>query len=457
MNDQQQEKYIRMTTAPVGRLICKLAVPTIISMMITAAYNMVDTFFVGQLHSNSATGAVGVAFSLMAIFQATGFFFGHGSGNYISMELGKKNTENAAKMAATGVVYALLAGGVILALGEIFLDPLARLLGSTETILPYARDYLRIILMGAPWITASFVLNNQLRFQGSAAYGMVGIVAGAVLNVGLDPLFMFAFGMGIAGAALATIISQFTSFCLLLIMCTRGGNLSVRLRNVQFHWRWFIQICKGGLPSLCRQGLMSISTICLNNAAGAFGGGDAAIAAMSVVQRAMMMANSALIGFGQGFQPVCGFNHGAKKYDRVLKGSWFCVRWSTVFLAVAGAVIFAFAPDIIAVFRDDPDVVDFGKVAMRAQCCTFFLCGFNMVSSMMTQTINKVAQASVLAVARQGLFFIPVVLILPRIIGPLGIQLAQPICDVCAFLLTIPLTAGVLREMKQAQKAVENG
>ncbi|MBQ2061491.1 MAG: MATE family efflux transporter [Oscillospiraceae bacterium] len=455
MNEQQKEKYIRMTTAPVGGLICRLALPTIISMMISAAYNLVDTFFVGQLHSNSATGAVGVAFSLMAIFQATGFFFGHGSGNYISMELGKKNTEGASVMAATGVAYALLAGCVILTLGEIFLAPLARLLGSTETILPYAKDYLRIILIGAPWITASFVLNNQLRFQGSAAYGMVGIVLGAVLNVGLDPLFMFVFGMGISGAALATIISQFTSFCLLLTMCTRGGNLSIRLRNVQFRWRWFIQICKGGLPSLCRQGLMSVATICLNNAAGVYG--DAAIAAMSVVQRAMMMANSALIGFGQGFQPVCGFNHGAKKYDRVLKGYWFCVRWSTVFLAVAGAVIFIFAPQIIAVFRDDPEVIAFGKVAMRAQCCTFFLCGFNMVSSMMTQTINKVAQASVLAVARQGLFFIPVVLIAPQFLGALGIQLAQPICDVGAFLLTIPLISGVLREMKRQQTELENG
>jgi putative MATE family efflux protein len=455
VNEQQHDNFIRMTTAPVGRLICRLAVPTIISMMITAAYNMVDTFFVGQLHSNSATGAVGVAFSLMAIFQATGFFFGHGSGNYISMELGRQNTENAAKMAATGVAYALLAGSVILVLGEIFLTPLARLLGSTETILPYAKDYLRIILIGAPYITASFVLNNQLRFQGSAAYGMVGIVAGAVLNVGLDPLFMFVFGMGISGAALATIISQFASFCLLLVMCTRGGNLSIRLRNVQFHWRWFIQICKGGLPSLCRQSLMSVATICLNNAAGVYG--DAAIAAMSVVQRAMMMANSALIGFGQGFQPVCGFNHGAKRFDRVIRGYWFCVRWATVFLLIASAAIFAFAPQIIAVFRDDPAVIEFGTVAMRAQCCTFFLCGFNMVSSMMTQTINKVAQASVLAVARQGLFFIPVVLILPRLMGPLGIQLAQSISDACAFLLTIPLTAAVLKELKYLEKEAESG
>ena len=455
MSDKQQEKFIRMTTEPVSRLVCQLAVPTIISMMVTAAYNMVDTFFVGQLHSNSATGAVGVAFSLMAIFQATGFFFGHGSGNFISMELGRQHTENASKMAATGVVYALLAGSVILALGQIFLTPLARLLGSTETILPYARDYLRFILIGAPYMIASFVLNNQLRFQGSAMHGMVGIVTGAVINVGLDPLFIFVFKMGVAGAALATIISQFVSFCLLLAGTHRSGNLPIRLRDTQFRWEYFTMICKGGTPSLCRQGLMSLATLCLNNAAGVYG--DAAIAAMSVVQRAMMLANSALIGFGQGFQPVCGFNYGAGLYDRVLKAFWFCVRWATVFLAAVSVVIFWQAPHIVAVFRDDPEVIAFGSVAMRAQCCTFFLCGFNMMSSMMTQTINKVRQASILAVARQGIFFIPAVLILPRFLGPLGIQLSQSVSDVCAFILTIPLAAGVLREMRQKQKSAENG
>ncbi len=455
MNDKQQEKYIRMTTQPVSRLVCKLAVPTIISMMVTAAYNMVDTFFVGQLQSNSATGAVGVAFSLMHIFQATGFFFGHGSGNFISMELGRQHTDSASKMAATGVVFALLAGAVIGVLGEVFLSPLARLLGSTETILPYARDYLRFILIGAPFITASFTLNNQLRFQGSAMHGMVGIVTGAILNVGLDPLFIYTLKLGVAGAALATIISQFVSFCLLLAGTHRKGNLAIRLRNVRFRWELFTMICKGGTPSLCRQGLMSLATICLNKAAGVYG--DAAIAAMSVVQRAMMLANSALIGFGQGFQPVCGFNYGAKLYDRVLKAFWFCVRWATVFLAVASVVIFWRAPHIIAVFRDDPEVIAFGTVAMRIQCCTFFLCSFNMIGSMMTQTINKVRQASILAVARQGVFFIPAVLILPRFLGPLGIQMAQSVSDVCALLLTIPLAGGVLREIRRKQEEIENG
>ena len=205
MNDKQEAKFQELTGQPVGHLVCKMAAPTIISMMVTACYNMVDTYFVGQLHSNSATGAVGVVFSLMAVIQAVGFFFGHGSGNYISRQLGRHESGDAGKMAATGVTLAFLAGCVILALGQIFLTPLARLLGSTDTILPYARSYLRIILLGAPYMTASFVLNNQLRFQGSAAYGMVGIAAGAVLNVGLDLWFIAGVGMGVRGAAVATV------------------------------------------------------------------------------------------------------------------------------------------------------------------------------------------------------------------------------------------------------------
>ena len=355
MNDKQEAKFQELTGQPVGHLVCKMAVPTIISMMVTACYNMVDTYFVGQLHSNSATGAVGVVFSLMAVIQAVGFFFGHGSGNYISRQLGRHETADAEKMAATGVTLAFLAGCVILVLGQIFLTPLARLLGSTDTILPYARSYLRIILLGAPYMTASFVLNNQLRFQGSAAYGMVGIAAGAVLNVGLDPLLIFGLNMGVAGAALATILSQLASFCMLLLGCARGGNLRIRLKNLCLRRDLFLEIGKGGLPSLCRQGLASIATICLNRSAGLYG--DAAIAAMSVVSRAMMLAQSALIGFGQGFQPVCGFNYGAGLYHRVKEGFRFCVKWSTVFLTAVSVLGLVLAPQIIAVFRNDPEVI----------------------------------------------------------------------------------------------------
>ena len=254
MEDKQEQKFHHLTEDPVSSLICRLALPCIISMLVTAFYNMADTFFVGMLNSNPATGAVGVVFSLMAIIQAVGFFFGHGSGNFISRELGKQHTETASNMAATGFFAALATGLVICILGQIFLTPLANFLGSTPTILPYARDYMRVILFGAPWMTASLVLNNQLRFQGSAVYGMVGIVSGAVLNIGLDPLLIFVFDMGIAGAAWATIFSQFVSFCLLLVGCTRGGNLHIHISRVQLKPSYYLMILKGGLPSLARQG-----------------------------------------------------------------------------------------------------------------------------------------------------------------------------------------------------------
>lgn len=267
MGEEQEQKFHQLTEEPVSRVISHLAVPCIISMLVTAFYNMADTFFVGMLRSNAATGAVGVVFSMMAVIQAVGFFFGHGSGNFISRELGRRNTDSASNMAATGFFSALFTGLLICVFGEIFLTPLAAFLGSSPTILPYAKDYLRVILIGAPWMTASLVLNNQLRFQGNAIYGTIGIASGAVLNIGLDPLLIFVFDLGVAGAAWATIISQFAGFCLLLAGCTRGATLHIHISRVQLKWSYFKLIIQGGLPSLARQSLASVATICLNHAA----------------------------------------------------------------------------------------------------------------------------------------------------------------------------------------------
>ena len=451
MEEKQEQKFRQMTEEPVGQLICRLALPCIISMLVTAFYNMADTFFVGMLKSHSATGAVGVVFSLMAIIQAVGFFFGHGSGNFIYRELGKHNYEEASNMAATGFFSALAAGLLICVLGQIFLEPLADLLGSTDTILPYAKAYLRVILIGAPWMTASLVLNNQLRFQGSAAYAMVGIASGAVLNIGLDPLLIFVFGMGVAGAAWATIFSQFVSFCLLLIGCTKGGNLHIHISRVQLKWSYYAMIIKGGLPSLARQGLASVATICLNQAARSYG--DAAIAAMSVVQRIMMFGASAMIGFGQGFQPFCGFN-GARLYHRVKEGFWFCVKTSTVFLFAVGTLGFIFAPQLVALFRDDPQVIAYGATALRFQCVTFCFQGWVVMSNMMLQTIGRTAPATFLAMARQGVFFIPLVWILSAAFGMLGIQMTQTVSDCLTLICAIPIQLKVLRELSASPDRV---
>lgn len=441
------DKFTLMTEAPIPNLVCKMAVPTIISMLVTSFYNMADTFFVGMI-GTSASAAVGVVFSLMAVIQACGFFFGHGSGNFIARALGAHDEQDAERMASTGFFSALIAGAVLAILGLIFIRPLARILGSTETILPYATDYMGYILIGAPCMMASLVLNNQLRFQGSAFYGMIGIASGAVINIALDPLLIFVFDMGIAGAALATIISQFVSFCLLLLGTQRGGNLRIRLRSFTPNLYYYKFILKGGLPSLFRQGLSSVGTICLNLGAGVYG--DAAIAAMSIVTRIVMFANSCVIGFGQGFQPVCGFNYGAKKYNRVKEAFWFCVRTATIFLCFAAVIGYIFAPDLVAFFRKgDLEVLEIGKVALRWQCLTFPLSAWITLCNMMMQTIGKPVRASFMAMARQGLFFIPAVLILSRTMGLFGLQISQPVADVITLIASIPLQMSILREMKE--------
>jgi len=447
------EKFKIMTQAPVNRLICSLAVPTIISMMITSIYNMADTFFVSQI-GTSASGAVGIAFSLMAIIQAIGFTLGTGSGNYISRLLGQKNRQHASKVAATGFFTALCLGAILAILGLVFLDPLVYALGATRTIAPYAKSYIRYILIGMPYMTASFVLNIVLRFQGSAFFAMLGIGTGGVLNIMLDPIFIFGLHMGTSGAALATIISQFISFCILFYNSGISGNIKIRVKNFTPKWDIYKEILKGGLPSFWRQSLGSVAMICLNFSAGLYG--DAAIASMAIVARVFQFAISAMFGFGQGFQPVCGFNYGAKRYDRVLSAFWFCVKTSAIALVTIGAVGFVFSSQIISVFRkDDLDVIAIGTRALQFQCVTFPLSAWVVMTNMLLQTIGKGVQASIVSISRQGLFFLPAILILPRLFGLLGVQISQPVSDVFSFFLAVPMTISVLRELKSQQHEVD--
>jgi len=445
----QDEKYRMMTENPIPGLIGRLAVPTIISMLVTSFYNMADTFFVGRI-GTSATAAVGVAFPVMAVIQALGFFCGHGSGNSISRKLGAQENDAAGELAATGFFVGMILGLLVLVLGLLFLTPLSRILGSTDTILPYTREYLGIILVGAPWMTAQFVLNNQIRFQGNAFYAMIGVGTGAVLNIILDPILIFGFRMGISGAALATVFSQLISFFLLLAGVHFSGCIPIRLKNVRFHRERLREIAGGGLPSLFRQGLGSVATMTLNIAANPYG--DAAIAAMSVVSRIFMFAISALIGFGQGFQPVCGFNYGAKKYGRVREAFWFCVKVSTIFLFALSILGFLLSGHLIGIFRDDPEVIRIGTAAVRFQCATLILNGWIVMNNMMTQTMGKTFYASLLASARQGLFFIPIILILPRILGLIGIQSAQAAADLFAFLLSVVLYRKVTAELNAEEE-----
>ncbi|MHB9291661.1 MATE family, multidrug efflux pump [Hollandina sp. SP2] len=438
------KKYHLMTTSPVEKLVVKLAIPSIVIMMVSAMYNMADTYFVSSL-GTSAIAAVGVSFSLMAIIQAVGFFFGHGSGNFISRSLGSQNTRDAEKMAATGFFSAFTVGIGIAVFGTVFLSPLARFLGSTATILPYACDYLRFILLSAPFMVSSFMLNNLLRYQGSAFFGMIGMVSGAVINMGLDPLFIFVFHLGVKGASLATMISQTVSCILLFFVgCTGKGNTRIIPSNFLPSLNKYKEMIRGGSPSLLRQSIAGFAVILINNRAGGYG--DAVIAAMSIVNRVFLMAGSAVIGFGQGFQPVCGFNYGAKHYDRVKKAFWFCLRLSTALLVILAAACFMFAPRIISFFRkDDPVVISVGAFVLRAQCFSFPFLGWILLVGFMLQTIGKGIPASILAFSRQGLFLIPLIFLLVPVLGVLGIQICTPIADFCTFLLSLPLGIKTLR------------
>ncbi len=442
-----EEKYQLMTQTPISRLIPRLAVPTIISMLITSIYNMADTFFVSQL-STSASGAVGVNFSLMAMIQAIGFTLGMGSGNFMSRMLGAREQEKARRACSTAV-YTALALGLLLAVSGIAnIDSLVRMLGATPTIAPYAKDYGRYILIAAPYMTVSFVFNNHLRSQGNAALSMIGITTGGILNVILDPVLIFGFGLGISGAAIATIFSQFVSFVILLVLVIRSGNvLKPTPRYFTLKGWVYKEILSAGMPTLGRQGLASAASVFLNVAASGFG--DAAVAAMSIVTRIMMFINSALIGFGQGFQPVCGFNFGAKRYDRVLEAYFFCRRVALVFLLTMGVIMFAVSTPIMKLFRrEDAEVIRIGALALKMQCVLLPFQSYTIIGNMLTQSIGYSFRATLTAISKQGLFFIPAILILPRLFGIPGLQLAQPVADGLTFVLTQVIVMMVVRELR---------
>lgn len=450
----QEERYEQMIETPVAALIPRLAVPTIISMLVTAIYNMADTFFVSQI-GTSASGAVGVMFSAMAMIQAIGFTLGMGSGNYISRSLGNRNGDEADKSAATAFFTSLIIGALITVFGLFFLQPLVYLLGATETIAPYAMDYGKYILIAAPFMMSSFVMNNILRAQGNAMYSMIGITAGGILNMLLDPLLIFGLHMGIAGAAVATMVSQMVSFAILFYQCNfREGSIRLRVSSFTPTLNMYGEILHAGLPSFCRQGLASVATVILNFAAGPFG--DSAIAAMSIVARFMMFINSALIGFGQGFQPVCGFNFGARRYDRVLEAFWFCVKVAVAMLTCFGIIAFVVSRPIITAFRrEDLEVIRIGTLALRLQIVTLPLQAWVIMVNMLTQSIGYGFRASLVAMGRQGLFLIPALLILPRIWGILGVQLAQPVADGFTCVLATVIVIRVLEELKSMKEEQE--
>lgn len=442
---KRPDRHTMLTETPIPRLIWTLSVPTIISMLVTGIYNSADTYFVGRI-STQATAAVGLVFSVMALIQALGFFCGHGSGNCLSRLLGAGKTEEANEIAATGFALSLLIGAAAALLGNLFAPELADFIGATDSARGDTVAYMRVILLGAPFMCGQFVINNQLRFQGSAFYAMVGLMCGAVVNIGLDPLLMFVCGLGVRGAALATVSGQIVSFFVLLIGSRRGENIRVELKKVRMTPENLRRIVNGGLPSLLRQGLAAVSTLLLNRVAMACGG-DAAIAGMSIVTRALMLLVSALIGFGQGYQPVCSYNYGAGLYARVKAGYVYCVKVGTLLLTAAAAVCLLWAEPIVAWFRNDAEVVAVGAAALRWQAAALPLLAPSILTNMFLQASGKGLKASITSSARNGIFFIPLILILPRLFGLRGVEMTQAWADVLTFLLAMPIARSELKKL----------
>ncbi|MBO5248576.1 MAG: MATE family efflux transporter [Clostridia bacterium] len=443
----QEERFRLMTESNLHRLIPRMAVPTIISMLVTSVYNLADTYFVSKI-STEASAAVGVIFSLMALIQALGFTIGIGSSTYVSRLLGEKNREEADRTVSTAFFTALLVGTVFAAVGITFREQIVRALGAIPEVHALAVDYATYIFMGAPFMMGLYVLNNQMRAQGSATLSMIGVMSGGILNIALDPLFIFGFGWGIAGAAIATVLSQFISFCILLLLNNRVKNIiSVRFRALRPSLKIYKEILHGGFPSLCRQGLASLSSVVLNLAAGPYGA--AALSALSIVNRFMMFIYSALVGYGQGFQPVCGFNFGAKRFDRVLDAYRFSLKVGIISISILGVGAYIIAPQVMTWFRaDDPEVIDIGIRALRAQCFTLPLQAFMMLSQFLCQSIGFGFRAALIAMGRQGLFLIPAYLILPKFLEVTGLVISQPCSDLLTAAMALLIMSTLYRKLK---------
>lgn len=444
---REEKQYIKMTKTPTKKLVLILGIPTVVSMLVTAIYNIADTFFVAQL-GTSASGAVGVVFSLMAIIQAVGFTLGMGSGSLISAKLGEKKNDEAQVYSSCAFYFAIILGLLVMTFGLIFITPIMKLLGSTATVLPYAKDYAKYILFGAPIMAGSFVLNNQLRAEGKSRLSMIGLATGGILNIILDPIFIYSLDLGISGAAIATLISQTVSFLILLsFFVFRKTLMRISIKKLSRNVSRYFDIIKMGFPSFARQGLACLATILLNNQAGIYGD-DPALSAMGIVSKVLMVVFSIALGIGQGYQPVCGYNYAAKKYDRVKEAMIFTFLVSTIIMVSLCIICFIFSEEIIKIFlKKDAEVVKIGTRALRFQCVSLPFISLNVMSNMTFQSIRKKFKASLLSCCRQGIFFIPLVFLFPYLWGLTGVEMIQAGSDILTFLFTVPFAYFFVKQL----------
>ncbi len=437
-----EQHYIKMTQTPVSRLILRLGLPTTVSMLITSIYNMADTYFVGTL-GESAQAATGILFALQSVIQGIAFMLGHGSGSLVAKSLARRDTDEASEYVSTAFFTGSGVGILITTLGLIFLAPLMELLGSTKTILPYAKDYGMWVLISCPFMICSLILNNNLRYEGKAFYAMFGLTTGGVLNIFGDYILVKVLNKGVYGAGLATAASQFVSFCILLVMYFCFAQSKLRFGYISRKAAVYLDIARVGFPSFVRQGLNAISGSLLNHMTKPFE--DAAIAAMSVVNRYSMFVMCVGLGIGQGFQPVAAFNYEAKKISRVKKGLMFTMSCSFIFVGVLSILTLFFSDNIILWFQTEPLVVQIGAKALRFAALGLLFMPISVPVNMLYQSIRKAGIATFLSMLRSGAILIPVLLIGVPLIGLTGIQMAQPLSDCITGLISIPFILHFLK------------
>lgn len=454
-NDKKGSRRTAILNEPILPLLVKTSVPTIIGMMVMVIYNLTDTFFVGMLNNKSMTAAIGVVFSFMSFMQAIGFWFGYGSGNRMSKKIGEDEEQEAEILSSVGILLAIVIGILAAVLSWIFLVPLSRFIGgsASDNLLTFTMEYLQIIIISIPFGLYSITLYNQLRLCGNVKDGMIGLLAGMVVNMVLDPVLMFGFKMGFIGAGYATLLGQIAGCIILTSLSRRNGNIAVDLKKAKWNKERVYHILAGGMPNFSRQSITSIALILLNAAAAKYGEG--LIAALTISSRIAALAYMIMIGWGQGFQPICAMNYGARQHDRVKKAFQLTVAVGTVFLMLSAVMLYIFSEPLIKTMVKDKEVILISVRILRMQCITMPLLGYFAVSSMLLQNIGQYFWASVLSVSRQGLFYIPLLYLLSNLLGQFGIYLLQPAADALSFVLAVIVVYRINKEQINNRKKMQ--
>ena len=440
MNSSNNKKELRrkaILNDDLLLLLVKTSIPTIIGILVMVIYNLTDTFFVGILNNKSMTAAIGIVFSFMSFIQAIGFWFGYGSGNIMSKKIGENEEKEAEIISSIGILFAIVIGILIAILSCFFVLPLSKFIGgsASENLLNFTVEYLKVIIISIPFGLYSITLYNQLRLCGNVKDGMLGLLIGMAVNIVLDPVLMFVFKFGFIGAGYATLIGQITGCIVLTNLSGKNGNIAVNLKKVRINKDRVYHILAGGMPNFSRQSITSIALILLNVVAAKYG--DGVIAALTISSRIAAFAYMIMIGWGQGFQPICAMNYGAKQYDRVKKAFKFAVVGGTLFLIMAAILLYVFSELLIKTMSNDNEVILVGSEILRMQCITMPLLGYFAISSMLMQNIGQYFGASIISISRQGIFYIPLLYILSNIFGEFGIYLLQPVADVLSFGLAV--------------------